>query len=78
MRRAVKVWRERTHDVRVAYPNRGGIQLREPSDRHPEQRFVRLPLRVDDRRDVQGLRVEIARLGSEVCREDLVNVAVGE
>jgi len=74
----MKVERERTQHVGVARSNQGSIQLREASDRHSEQRFVRLPLCVDDSRDVQGLRVGEARLGGEVCREDLVCVTVSE
>ena len=44
IRGAGKVWRERTQLVRHARRNRGGIQLGEPSDCYPEQRFIRLSL----------------------------------
>lgn len=70
--------RERTQYVRVARSNRSGVQPREPSDRQPEQWFVRFSLCLDDSCDVQVFCETKGSLGGEVCCYYLGCVAIYE
>ena len=69
-----KAEREHTQYVPAGFSNRSGIHLGEPGDCHPEQRFVRLSLCVDDPCSVQGFHKAKGGLGGGICWSDPVCV----